>query len=107
MSLDVQSNSNQPNMNIFIQSWQKDFSQPSLSCPATQVNSEKDNKIANNIGNNSAADFDGKNNLSYSYKVPDQLEVSIFLCIFLVSSGVGYNWFNFQLDDQPSETNKV
>ena len=43
------------------------------------MNSEKDNKIANNIGNNSAADFDGKNNLSYSYKVPDQLEVSIFV----------------------------
>ena len=62
-------------------------SQPSLSCPATHVDSEKDNnmgKIANNIVTNSPADFGDKNNLSYSYKVPDQLEVGIFPCIFLV-----------------------
>ena len=51
------------------------------------MDSEKDNKmgkIANNIVTNSLADFGDKNNLNYSYKVPDQLEVGIFPCIFLV-----------------------
>ena len=81
MSLDAQSNSNQPNLKMF-KVEKIIFSQPSLSCPATHVDSEKDSntsKITNNIGSNSATDFSDKNNLSYnSYKVPDQLEVGVF-----------------------------
>ena len=49
-------------------------SQPALSCPATHVEGDKENNETK-IANNRTADFSDQNGLSYSYKVPDQLQV--------------------------------
>ena len=51
------------------------------------MNSDKDNnnnngKITNSIGNSSTVDFGDKNDLNYSYKVPDQLQVGVYLLCF-------------------------
>ena len=69
--MDPQSNSNQPNLKRFIQSWKMIFSQSDLSCSATHVDGDKEAKMANNR----TAEFSDKSGLSYSYKVPDQLQV--------------------------------
>ena len=49
-------------------------SQPALSCPATHVEGDKENNQTK-VANNRTADFSDQNGLSYSYKVPDQLQV--------------------------------
>ena len=55
--------------------WKNDlFSQPALSCPAAHVEGDKENNETK-IANNRTADFSDQNGLSYSYKVPDQLQV--------------------------------
>ena len=72
----------QRNLQFVLQSGETIFSQTFVSCPLFHVISDKNNnngKITNNIGNSSSTfDFGDKNNLSYSYKVPDQLQVDVY-----------------------------
>ena len=75
------------------------FSQSDLSCPATHVDGDKENNEAK-MANNRTSDFSDKSGFSYSYKVPDQLQVGFPLDfqhehLNECCASVGYAWLNF------------